>query len=410
MTVTSRRMRRGTRTITQGKQLLGQRHGLGTHVGPNALLRSASYPAITSLPVQAGGASGPLTAVPFTANSGGALVIDGTQETASGGICTNWGSLSQVYVYNNNPSNLGGIVPSGGMVIDGFAVPGNAYVFQFMDVSWNGVSLSSPARDVVFRGCRGRGTTVPATGFFNTGDETYASQIFFMYCDVGGSGGGSDGPAAGCIKMQHCGGFTAYRCYLSDAATMLQPVTSADQIDIFECFIEGMAYLNYGTGDQTHLNGITFNGDQTNCRIVRNNIVAGVTDINGHTIVDTDCISFFQDVVGGVTPYYPGTGTNPDGTTGYQVIGNYLGGTGYCLYLANGAGGAISHFLVLNNLVTASTWPVGVTTDGASGTGGGWNGPVTNEPTWDAVSGSQVGNHQAGNLWADGTHAGLTFM
>ena len=220
------------RAITTGKQLRGQLAGLSTHVGPNALLRSASYPAITSLPAQGGGAIGPLTAVPFTANSGGALVIDGSQEFASGGICTNWAGApasagaAPAYVYNNNPSNLGGIVPSGGMVIDGFAVPGNAYVFQFMDVSWNGVSIAATARDMVFRGCRGRGTTVPATGFFNPGAALYAGQIFFMYCDVGGSGSGSDGPAAGCIKMLNCGGFTAYRCYLSDAATMLQPVTS----------------------------------------------------------------------------------------------------------------------------------------------------------------------------------------
>ena len=411
MTVTARRMRMGARTITTGKQLRGQLTGLSTHVGPNALLRSSSYPAISSYPAQAGGASGPLTAVPFTGTYS-YMRIDGSSEFGDGGICTNWAGAptsseaSPAYVYNNNPSNLGGIVPSGGMTIDGFFVPANSYVFQFMDISWGGADILNGAPALVFRGCRARGGA-GATGFWTLSDSGYAEGLWFLYCDSGGLSGAD--LSTNCIKATYSGGVTLYRCYLSATTTAFQPITSTGQIDFLECFIEELAYQNYGDGEsQTHLNGVTLNGNQTNCRVLRNNIVIGQTDLNGHVIQDTDCISFFQDVVDDVTPNYPGTGTNPDGTVGYQVIGNYMGGTGYCLYLPDQQ--TVSNFYVVNNLITASIWPVGSTEDDALGGGGGWEGPVTDEPTWDAVTGSQVGNHQANNLWADGEHAGLSFM
>ena len=166
-----------------------------------------------------------------------------------------------------------------------------------------------------------------------------------------------------------------------------------------------MAYLNYGTGGQTHLNGITLNGNQNNCRIIRNSIVAGLTDINGHTIVDTDCISFFQSTI--FTPYYPAPGPTRTAPSATRSSATTWAARGTASTSATTPGGdGLSHLNMVaeNNLVTASTWPVGVTTDGASGTGGGWNGPVTNEPTWDAVSGSQVGNlgtRESANLWAD---------
>ena len=37
------------------------------------------------------------------------------------------------YVYNNDPNNHGGIVPAGGMLIDGFQVPAGTWVSQFND-------------------------------------------------------------------------------------------------------------------------------------------------------------------------------------------------------------------------------------------------------------------------------------
>ena len=409
MTATARAMRMGARTITTGKQLIGQLNGPATHVGPNALTRSASYPVTTYSPPQDGGPVGPLTAVPFTADSGAALVIDGSTEFEAGGICTNWaGSPSSLgtsppYIYNNHPSNLGGTVPSGGMKIDGFPVPAGAYVFQFMDVSWNGVSISAPAPAMVFRGCRGRGTQVPSSGFFNTGDETYTGLIFFMYCDVGGQDGGDDGPASNCIKMQQSGGFTAYRCYLSDTTTSMQPLTTTNQIDIFECFVEQLSYLNYGTGSQSHLNGITFSGGEANCRIVRNHIVIASPDVNGHPVIDTDCISFFQD-----SGNYPGTGTNPDGTKGYQIIGNYLGGTGFCIYPGTSgeeyAGMPPSNYNLQNNLITTSIYPI-INPGSSPGGGGGYDGPIYTQPPW-----GMNGNTQSGNLWADGSSARTSFI
>ena len=80
----------GARTITTGKQLRGQCDGttsnlsrLATHVGPNALLRSGTYPN-----VKTARGTGPLTAVPVPGV--GYWTINGSAEFGTDGLCTNW--------------------------------------------------------------------------------------------------------------------------------------------------------------------------------------------------------------------------------------------------------------------------------------------------------------------------------
>ena len=103
------------RPVIHGIQLISQLQGAHTNVGPNALLNSGSYPAVPDT-----AAYGPLTTVPAPVDddfwrmtipfsSGGAVVpaLWTPPDTAT-------------YVYNNDPSNLGGIIPDGGLTIDGF--------------------------------------------------------------------------------------------------------------------------------------------------------------------------------------------------------------------------------------------------------------------------------------------------
>ena len=401
MTATARAMRMGARSIITGHQIIGQLHGLATHVGPNALLRSSSYPAIGYYPPQAGGASGPLTAVPFTGTYS-YMRIDGSSEFGTGGICTNWAGAptspgaSPPYIYNNHPSNLGGIVPAGGMMIDGWEVPAGTYVFQFMDLSWGGSDILGGAPSLMFRGCRARGGAGDV-GFWTLSDPGYTGNLWFLFCDSGGLSGAD--PASNCIKAANGATVTFYRNYLSLTTTSMQPGTlTGNVIDIFENFTEQLVVF-----DSKHLNGMTLNGTQENCRIVRNNVVIVTPDVNDSVIDQTDCISFFQDTGG-----FPGTGTNPDGTTGYQVMRNYLGGTGYCIYPGTSggeyAGTPPSNLNLQDNLVTTSVYPI---TDpgNAPGGGGGYDGPIYTPPTW-----GQNGNFQANNLWADGPDRGTSFM
>jgi hypothetical protein len=143
-----------------------------------------------------------------------------------------------------------------------------------------------------------------------------------------------------------------------------------------------------GESSPKHLNGTTYNGGETNCLMLRNHITVPSPDDAGRTIQDTDCMMFGQDFGG-----FPGTGTNSDGTTGYQIINNYVGGAGYCMYLGqnvNDPPNTAKNFTVRGNRWTTQWWP-----------NGGFYGPVASVPVWGTL-----GNTQSDNLWADGPNAG----
>jgi len=120
--------------------------------------------------------------------------------------------------------------------------------------------------------------------------------------------------------------------------------------------------------------------------VLRNNIVIATPDEDGNVIEQTDCIAFFNDFGS-----YPGTGTNRDGSLGYKMENNYIGGTGYCIY----AGGpAAQNMKMTGNRMTTLFYP-----------NGGSNGAIhPSQPVWGTT-----GNVRSDNNWADGPNAGSPF-
>jgi len=402
MTATARRMRRGARTITTGKQLIGQLHGPATHVGPNALLRSASYPAPTTAP-----GTGPLRnpALP----SGNWFQLNGATEfqpansdAHAGAAYNNWASgPTTTYAYNNSPGNYGGLVPSGGLVIDGFPVAAGAEVYQFLDFSTaNEVELEAgvPSGGVVFRGCRFRGYTDGSSNGFIAADSGYDVPLLILYCDLGGKG---INPASqysnDSIQDLATTSLVVYRSYFSLHGTALQPngsVPAGGPCDILENYMENWIY---NSGD--HDNGISASGGGwTCCRWQRNYVVLEAVDANGQQITQTDAISLGSD---GSPPANDniGTGTNPDGTTGFQITHNYCAGGSDTYYLGQSGGGTpntVTGLNFANNLLSTSSWP-----------DGGNSGPTNAVPPWNS---SSPPNTKSNNLWADGPDAGTTFI
>jgi hypothetical protein len=397
----------GARTITHGKQLIGQCDGttannsrMAAHVGPLALLRTSTYPNVSDT-----SGTGPLLAPAVPGE--GFWRIDGSSEFGTDGLCAGWAGSpgdagsAPAYACSNLPSNKGGIVGAGGIVIDGFTIPAGTFVFQFMDISTNGavVALNAPGPSVVFRGCRAR-FAQNAPGFWNASPgDAYTGAAWFLYCDTGGTGPDiSTQVTDTAIDIESSGGITVYRCYISYAGHMsVQLASSSTSYDMIECYCEKGTY-----NPALHFNGGPFmGGGQPNCRIQRNHIVHQSPDENGNVLNETSCISlnnYSQGTYpGGTVLALDGSGTNPDGTAGYQITGNYCGGTGYPFYLGQitpEGVSAVSNMTFRNNLLTTSVY-----------SGGGANGAADIVPDW-----AGHGNTQSGNLWADGPDAGTSFL
>ena len=296
---------------------------------------------------------------------------------------------TSTYVYDNNPLNKGGVVPAGGMTIDGYPVPAGTRVVQFRDFS-AGDFFASGSTSFLFRGCRIRGTN-RAPGYFNC--SSLAGRLSLGYCDLGGLSAADLAYNEVPVKIASSGGGVIYRNRISYTTTGLQINTGG--YDVIENHISDLAYFygpNPPPGESTdkHLNGITVNGGEPCIRILRNNITLPSPDGAGRQINQTDAISFFQDF-----GTFPGTGTNSDGTQGYRVLDNYVGGGGVCIYAGRNAGKAastVNNMVMTGNKVTTRWWAQG-----------GAVGPVTAQPPW----GSQ-GNVWSGNTWADGANAGQT--
>jgi hypothetical protein len=296
---------------------------------------------------------------------------------------------NQTYVYNDTPSNKGGIVPGGGMVIDGYTVPAGTYVAQFQEFTTD--FYVSGSNNLFFRGCKIRGSN-RAPGYWNTA-AGWSGKLFIGYCDLGGTGASDAEYNEVPIKISSGSGGAVYRNHISYTTTGIQINTNG--YDLTENYIEKLTYY-YGPspppGESTdkHLNGITLNGGEACIRILRNYIVGQTPDDAGRTINQTDCISFFQDF-----GQFTGGGTNSDGSSGYQVKDNYVGGTGYCIYAGKNAGSAsnsVQNMVMTGNKVTTQWYP-----------NGGSFGYLSAAPTWGTL-----GNVWSGNTWADGPNAGQT--
>ncbi len=299
------------------------------------------------------------------------------------------------YVYDNNPSNYGGVVPAGGMIIDGYNVPAGTWVCQFRDLSNGGVIISGDNSGtsaawpgVVFRGCRMRSTWT-APGWFNQNSQSPGGLIWIMYSDAGAPAL-SLNPADMCESIFETqgldtrGGDHLYviRTYLSNATTLCFGRNSGD------AFIE-----NYGEGvsdfgDSTkHLNGIANSGGQECTLWLRNHLVFPLE--SGSTI-QTDVIQMAAD-----NGTYMGTGTNLDGSPGYTIKDNYLGGAQYILQLGLDKTNTVNdvrNVRVIGNKITTSVWA-----------NGGSAGISYKNPDF-----TLYGNTWSGNVWADGASAGQT--
>ena len=294
---------------------------------------------------------------------------------------------NQAYVYNNDPSNKGGIVPAGGLVIDGYAVPAGTYVAQFREFTTDFYVTGS--NSFLFRGCRIRGDN-RAPGYFNI-TAGWTGRLFIGYCDMGGLGAVDEQYNEIPIKISGGTGGVIYRNYLSYTTTGIQ--VNRNGYEVIENFIEKLTFY-YGPGvppgesTSKHLNGVAVNGGETCIRILRNRIVVQNPDEAGKPINQTDCIAFFQDF-----GQFPGTGQNSDGTYGYQVKDNFLGGTGYCIYAGKNAGSSadsVHNMVITGNKITTAIYP-----------NGGANGVVAAVPVWGTF-----GNVWGNNTWADGPNVG----
>jgi len=311
----------------------------------------------------------------------------GGSNIGTGGSMPSW-IPNAPYVYNNDPSNHGGIVPAGGLTIDGFSVPAGAWVSQFNDfgndslfiVGNNGGSTAS-FPGIVFRGCRWRGPA-KAPGYLNTRSGSH-TNIWVLFSDAGGLG-----PADSQYNEVpfSIGDDTStaifYRNYISYTTTALQPNVRSAQI--IENFIEKITLYYNGAappGESTgkHLNGISFNGGTPAALVVRNKILLQSPDDAGRTINQTDAISFFQDFGS-----FPGTGSNLDASIGYQVKDNYLGGGGYTVYAGMNAGkpsSSVQNMVLTGNVITTQWWPRG-----------GSFGPIAAEPAWGSFGNLKSNN------------------
>lgn len=306
------------------------------------------------------------------------------------------------YVYNNNPSNHGGYVPAGGMLIDGYFVPEGVYVVQFMNLA-GGFYFSDAQYGFLLRGCRFRPNGSTAPGIFNVNDAIYGGRfIGAHYCDIGGIGPQDanrfevgfkiDGSGSNGTHVRLLGNYISYH------NTAIQfPGTTVRSFEVIENFCEKPNY-NYGAagpkgdGDDIHLNGIWISGGQTHCLILRNKIVMQHPDELGRPVQQTDCMIMFQR-----TGQNLGTGQNADGTPGYQIRDNYMGGGGWTIYAGrqDGNGPATAqNFTYTGNKITTQWWP-----------NGGSYGPIADQPVW-----GQYGNVQSNNTWADGVKVGQSFV
>lgn len=351
---------------------------LNANVGPNALLASASYPA----PASAG--SGPLTLAPLPTGFS-YWRINSTPGSGQFTLPNLWASgPATPYVESNNPANLGGITSSA-TIIDGYPVVAGTYVFQFMDLSLGSFLLLAGGPPVMFRGCRLR-AAVSSPGFFNSQTGSYNQPFYSHFCDYGGAGPASECDIA--LQVTQSGGQRLLRNYISWTGSGIIPSAPNVTCDVIENLIESITLYN----GSLHLNGLKFQGGDTNCRWLRNCIIFDKYDALGNEITQTDPLGLIPTF-----GEFDGTGTNPDGTKGYVIEGNYVGGGGYCMYLgSNSLSSPVSNMKLSGNWWTAGQWP-----------SGGANGATTFAPPsgWGAS-----GNSQSANLWADGPNAGQSVI
>lgn len=291
------------------------------------------------------------------------------------------------YVDTNASSNVGGIVPAGGMTIDGMTVPAGTWVVQNRTftgpiVIEGKAGAAGPFVGVLFRGCRMR-ASFTAPGFYSQNAQSTGGAVRFHYCDAGGTSLAAVCESA--FESSHNLGASdrmyVLRCHISRVTSAVFLRNNGDAA--IENYIREVTDF----GDPGfHLNGVANSGGETATLWKRNNIV--LAKQTGSTQI-TDVIQFAAD-----NGSYPGGGTNVDGSTGYQVLDNLLGGANYVLQFGRdvGRGTTMANCNVAGNKITTTLYANG----GESGLG--YKGPLD----W-----TSNGNTWTGNTWADGANAGV---
>ena len=311
-----------------------------------------------------------------------------------------WGRPSwvpnQAYVYNNDPNNHGGIVPAGGMVIDGYTVPAGTWVAQFynfksgvlVEGNINGQYGSWPG--ILFRGNRMRGQWT-APGWMNENGVSNGGIVWITYSDAGGTSAVRPAITESIFESQGHGSDRMYliRNYLSIATTLAFLRGSGDAA--IENYGEDV--VSYYADDTYHLNGIANGGGETATLWLRNHLDFNPQPSGSPYYKEqNDVIQMAAD-----NGAYPGTGTNLDGSKGYQIRDNYLAGASHTLQL--GVDKNNSQSQVKSVVVTGNKFSTRWFTDSGN------SGISYKNPLW-----SSYGNLWSNNSWADdyGTGSGLS--
>lgn len=315
------------------------------------------------------------------------------------------------YTFSTSPSNHGGIVGAGGVTIAvggrSYTLPAGTWVAQNYDCSASniviegdcgGTGTSFPG--VAFIGCRMRGPWT-SPGWFNQNGQSPGGKIWLIHCDAGGVSTAAADLCESAFETQGLDtrgndGMRMIRNYVSNVTTGAFGRNAGD------AFIEN--YLrnvtDFGHGITYHLNGFGNSGGQGATAWVRNNMLVPITVVSGgsgYTSTQlTDLCQMAAD-----DGAYPGTGTNYDGSTGYQFRDNYLGGAAYCFQLGvdkSNTAADVKNVVITGNHISQSLYAHG----GSSGLG--YKGP-----TWGSLSnvfGSENSSGKPDNLWTDGPLAG----
>lgn len=249
------------------------------------------------------------------------------------------------YVYNNNPSNNGGIIPTGGLTIDGVFFPAGTVVCQYSDLSGSDISCQGQGGQYLFRGCRFRQNGVGDSSQFNDNTSTYTCALHF--CDMGGLSAQNVDANAPFWKMIGGSNHRCYRNYMTYQKVALQP-NSAN----FQC-IEN--YIDKGTffwghtgpppgGSPNHMASIGCEGGGVGYRIMRNRIFIPSPDEAGNIIENGATIAM--------------EGTNTFTYSDCQVVDNYVAGANYA-FLAFGEVAGQTNIVATGNKFTTQYWTLG---------------------------------------------------
>ena len=283
---------------------------------------------------------------------------------------------STPYAYNNSPTNRGGIVPAGGLVIDGEAVPAGTVVVQFRDFSAGDFSAQGQGGSYLFRGCRFRADSIGQSSQFNDFTSTYTNRL--LYCDMGGQ----EPVSLETWQMSFwktIGGQNALmkRCYCSNQYVTFQMNVPGARCE--ENFIERLTWY-YGEeappgqgGEPLHMSSVGSQGGVSGLRVLRNKILCQSPDPLGTVFTQGAALTFGNDID---VPW-----------SDVWIKDNYLSGMGFVIRLFGEVAGQ-NNLQVTGNRVS-TRW---FTNGGASGTAQLGDHPVV----W-----GENGNVKADNLWAD---------